>query len=370
MVTMKTLINGMILAATLLATPAFSQSYPALTEAANDAERARIQKLVEAARKEGSLEWIGGFIPAEAGMKVLEAFKAHYGLTGLRTEYTFSGTGELITRMNQLLAAKSNNFDVMWTSSWAWYRDLLKRGELLEYDSPSYAAYTLSDAAGLSEKGYWVSDGYSNSPLFNPEALKKLGIADFKGKSWNDMVDPRLKGLVSIPDPIASASGAQTFIGIVKVMGPEWIHKLVANQPVRRAQAAQASGWIATGEIPVTFSHAREAMPLKQDNVPVVLTYPDEGVVLQPFPAVILKSAPRPNAAKLFIDFVRSAKGTQVVMDAGVLMFFGRPGVKSPDPALQPGWEEIKVIPVDYDTEVTNKAIQAIRQEFRKAGLK
>jgi ABC-type Fe3+ transport system substrate-binding protein len=206
--------------------------------------------------------------------------------------------------------------------------------------------------------------------LFNPEALKKLGMADFRAKSWNDVVDPRLKGLVSIPDPIASASGAQTYIGIVKVMGTQWIQKLIANEPVRRAQAAQATGWIATGEIPVTFSHAREAMALKKDNVPVVLTYPDEGVVLQPFPAVILKTAPHPNAAKLFIDFVRSAKGTQAVMDAGVLMFFGRPGVKSPDRDLLPGWEEVNVVPLDYDTEVTNKSIQAIRQEFRKAGLK
>ena len=370
MLNMKTLVSGVVLAASLLAAPALAQDYPALAQATDAADRTRIETLVTAARKEGALEWIGGFVPAEAGLKVLESFKEHYGLKNLRTEYTFSGTGELITRMNQLLTAKSNNFDVMWTSSWAWYKDLLKRGDLMEYQSPSYAAYTLSDKAGLSEKGYWVSDGYSNSPLFNPEALKKVGLDGFTGKSWNDLVDPRLKGLVSIPDPFTSASGAQTYIGIVKVVGPEWIQKLVANQPVRRAQAAQATGWIATGEIPVTFSHAREAIALKNDRVPVVLTYPDEGISLQPFPAVILKSAPHPNAAKLFIDFIRSAKGTQVIMDTGVLMFFGRPGVKSPDRDLLPGWEEIKVVPIDYDSEMTNKAIQAIRQEFRKAGLK
>jgi iron(III) transport system substrate-binding protein len=184
------------------------------------------------------------------------------------------------------------------------------------------------------------------------------------------MVDPRLKGLISIPDPQTSATAAQTFIGIAKVMGNDWIQKLVANEPVLRAQAAQASNWIATGEIPVTFSHAREAMTLRQDNVPVVLTYPEEGISMQPFSAVIPKSAPHPNAAKLFIDFIRSAKGTQVVMDAGVLMFFGRPGVKSPDPDLLPGWEQVKVVPMDYDDEVSNKAIQAIRQEFRRGRAK
>lgn len=365
----RTLFGGILLAGTLIAAAANAQDFPALADAVDDADRARIQALVDGAREEGALEWIGGYVPAEAGMKVLDAFKEYYGLTDLNTQYTFSGTGELITRMDQLLGAKSNNFDIVWTSSWAWYSDLLARGEIMEYRSPSYAAYTLSDAAGLSRDGYWVSDGYANSPLFNPAALEKAGITGFDPKSWNDMVDPRLKGLVSIPDPITSASAAQTYIGIVKVMGPEWVGKLVANEPVRRAQAAQATGWLATGEIPVTFSHAREAAALKRDNIPVVLTYPDEGVVLQPFPAIILSSAPHPNAAKLFIDFIRSAKGAQAVMDSGTLMFFGRAGVKSPDPDLLPGWEEIKVVPMDWDKEVNSESIAAIRDEFRKAGM-
>lgn len=361
--------SGVLVAGTLFAASAHAQDVPALADATDDADRARIQALIDGAREEGSLEWIGGFVTAEQGPKILDAFKEYYGLEDLDTQHTFSGTGELITRINQLLNADSNNFDIVWTSSWAWYKDLLERGELMEYRSPQYAAYTLSDEAGLSEDGYWVSDGYTNSPLYNPEALKKHGIADFDPQSWNDMVDPRLKGLVSIPDPLTSASGAQMYIGIAKVMGNEWIAKLVANEPVRRAQAAQATGWLATGEIPVTFSHAREATKLKDSDIPVVLTYPREGIVLNPFAPVILESAPHPNAAKLFIDFVRSAKGAQVVMDSGALMFFGRPGVKSPDPDLLPAWEDIKVVPMDYDVEITNEAIAAIRDEFRKAGM-
>jgi iron(III) transport system substrate-binding protein len=365
----RSLLAGVWCAGILFTASAHAQDIPALADAADDAERARIQELIDGARAEGALEWIGGYVQAEAGIKILEAFKEYYGLTDLVTQHTFSGTGELITRINQLLNAGSNNFDIVWTSSWAWYRDLLDRGELMEYQSPNYAAYTLSDEAGLSEEGYWVCDGYANSPLYNPEALEKLGITDFEAQSWNDMVDPRLKGLVSIPDPLTSASAAQTYIGIAKVMGNEWITKLVANEPVRRAQAAQATGWVATGEIPVTFSHAREATALKESNIPVVLTYPSEGVVLQPFAPVIPASAPHPNAAKLFIDFVRSAKGAQAVMDSGTLMFFGRPGVKSPDPDLLPAWEDIKVVPMNWDEEVTNEAIAAIRDEFRKAGM-
>jgi iron(III) transport system substrate-binding protein len=364
----RALLAPLFIAGALLTTAVHAQDVPALANATDDAERTRVQGLIDAARQEGKLEWVGGFISAEAGAKVLEAFKAYYGLDDMTVEHTFAGTGELITRVDQLLNAKSNNFDIVWTASWGWYNDLLKRGELMEYRSPNYAAYTLSDAAGMSKDGYWVSDGYSNSPMFNTEALAKLGI-DFKGESWAELLDPKLKGLISIPDPLTSATGAQTYIGMVKVMGPDWIKGLVANEPVRRAQAVQATGWLATGEIPITFSHARETYSLKERGVPVKLTYPKEGVVLQPFGAVIMASAPHPNAAKLFIDFVRSAAGAQAVQDAGTLMFFGRPGVKSPDPEILPGWEEIKVVPMNWDEDANEDDIEAVRNLFREAGM-
>jgi iron(III) transport system substrate-binding protein len=352
----------------LVATAANAQEVPALANAANDAERARIQTLIDGARQEGKLEWVGASIPAEVGKRVLDAYKAYYGLDDLVGEHTFSGTGELITRVNQLLNAKGNNFDIVWTVSWDWYKDLLKRGEIMEYRSPYYADYTLSNAAGMSHDGYWVSDAYTSSPMFNTEALAKLGI-EFSGESWADLLDPKVKGLISIPDPLTSSSGAQGYIGIIKVMGPEWVAGLVANEPVRRAQAIQATGWLATGEIPITMSSAREANGLKERNVPMKRTYPKEGVVLQPFAPVIMTSAPHPNAAKLFIDFVRSPVGAQATQDAGAFLYFGRPGVKSPAPDILKPWEEIKVIPMDWDKDGSADQIKAVRELFRAAGM-
>lgn len=365
---LRDLIAPLALAGALLATAANAQEIPALADAPNDEERARIQALIDGARQEGKLEWVGASIPAEVGKRILDEYKAYYGLDDLAAEHTFSGTGELITRVNQLLAAKSNNFDIVWTVSWDWYKDLLARGELMEYRSPHYAAYTLSDAAGMSQEGYWVSDAYATVPMFNTDALAKLGI-DFTGESWAELLDPKVKGLISIPDPLTSGSGAQTYIGIVKAMGPEWVAGLVANEPVRRAQAIQATGWLATGEIPITMSSAREANGLKERGVPMKRTYPKEGVVLQPFAPVIMSSAPHPNAAKLFIDFVRGPVGAQATQDAGAFLYFGRPGVKSPDPEILKPWEEINVIPMDWDKDANADGIKAVRELFRAAGM-
>jgi iron(III) transport system substrate-binding protein len=361
---------GVAAVAALFIASARAQEPPALAALANGAEHSRVAKLIAGAKKEGALEWVGVYSEPEQGKQILEAFKKQYGLPDLRTEYSYVGTGELIARINQLLRAGRNNFDIVWTSSWAWYKDLLKAGELLKYESPYYKEYTLSNAAGMSEDGYWVSDAYTQSPLYNIKALADRNIADFDGSSYQQLTNPKLKGLLALPDPFTSASTAQAFIGLTRVMGKDWLKRVAQNNPVLRVKSSQGRAWVASGEFPVTLGYAKDAVTLKASHVPVKLVYPKEGVVLLPFAPVILRRAPHPNAAKLFIDFVRSANGAQTVMDSGSAMLFGRPGVKSPDPEVLPAWEKIKVIPMKWDADATAAAIKAIRRTASEAGLR
>ena len=347
-----------------------SPTVPALEAAKTAGERQRVSQLIDRARQEGALEWIGVFIEPSHAEQILRRFKEYYGLTTLRTTYTYVGTGELVTRIEQLLAARKNNFDIVWTSAWAWYMDLLNRGEILQYPSPYYREYTLSHSAGLSMPGYWVSDAYTFSPLYNPEALRRRGI-EFNPTSWMDFTDPRLRGLVSIGDAMQSTSYAQTALGLKRALGEGWLSALATKvRPVLFTKTAQGRDWVASGEFPITLmSHAKDAMTLKNRNVPVKLVYPKEGVVLLPFAPIILAKAPHPNAARLFIDFVRSQVGAQTVMDSGAYMLFGRPGVRSPVPELLPGWEDIQTIPMDWTNDGTEEALQEIREAWSAAGL-
>src|SRR5688500_19007136 len=118
---------------------------PGLAAITDAAEKARVKKLIDGARSEGALSWIGVQIEPGHAEPILAEFKRYYGLDNLRGEYTYSGTGEIVTRVEQLLRAKRNTFDIIWTASPSWYKDLLKRGEIMRYESPHYAAYTISD---------------------------------------------------------------------------------------------------------------------------------------------------------------------------------------------------------------------------------
>jgi iron(III) transport system substrate-binding protein len=297
-------------------------------------------------------------------------FKRYYGLNDLKGEYTYAATGAIVTRVEQLLKAKRNNFDIVWNASWAWYKDLLKRGEIMQYESPNYAAYTLSDKHGMSQKGYWVADAYAFAPVYNTEALAKIGLKDFHPTSWNDFINPKLAGHLALIDVLISTSAAPVLAGVVKTMGEEWFKALGKLKPTLHSKAAQGRDWVGSGEFAVAlFNSPKDALSLQERHLPTKQVFPKEGVVLIPFAPIIPKSAPHPNTAKLFIDFVRSAHGTQTVMDAGSLLFFGRPGVKPKYPDLLPRAEDVKAIPFNWDTEATNAAIKKFRDRARAIGI-
>jgi iron(III) transport system substrate-binding protein len=365
-----TALAAFALAGWLAAAPIANAQAPALADIKDPAEKARVSALIDAAKKEGQLSWIGVQIEPGHADAILTAFKKYYGLDDLKGEYTYAGTGAIVTRVEQLLKAKRNNFDIVWNASWAWYKDLLKRGEIMNYESPNYAAYTLSDKHGMSEKGYWVADAYAFAPIYNTKAMAEHGMADFKPTSWNDFVDPRLKGRLSMINILISTSAAPVVMGIKKVMGDEWFAKLGALKPALHTKAAQGREWVGAGEFSATLLNSpKDALSLAKRNLPTKQVFPKEGVVLIPFPAIIMKSAPHPAASKLFIDFVRSAKGTQAMMDAGSLLFFGRPGVKPKNPDILPSAEDVKAIPFDWDTEASNARVKAFRAKARSVGI-
>jgi iron(III) transport system substrate-binding protein len=365
-----TALTTLALASWLAAAPVANAQAPVLADIKDPAEKARVSALIEAAKKEGALSWIGVQIEPGHADPIIAEFKRYYGLNDIKGEYTYGATGAIVTRVEQLLKAKRNNFDIIWNASWAWYKDLLKRGEIMKYESPYYKDYTLSDKHGMSVKGYWAADAYAFAPVYNTEAVAALGIKDFKPTSWKDFTDPRFAGKLAMINVLISTSAAPVLDGVTKVMGEDWLKAIAKLKPTLHSKASQGRDWVGAGEFAAAlFNSPKDALSLKSRNLPVNQVFPKEGVVLIPFAPIIPASAPHPNTAKLFIDFVRSAHGTQTMMNAGALLFFGRPGVKPKYPEILPRSEDVKAIAFNWDTDATNDKIKAFRARARSYGI-
>jgi len=368
---LQKLLNAIVLGALVCAGPVWANDPPPIIKnEQNAAERDRVLKLIEEAKKEGSFHWAGVFIEPEEAKKIQDEFKVYYGLPNLKMEYSFVGSGPLAVQVEQQIKANKTNFDIVWASAWSWFKDLHKRGELLEYHSPYYDQYTLSKKAGLSLDGYWASDARTYQPKYNVKVLAQKGITNFDPKSWNDFLDPRFAGLVSLGDVNQSFSFAEMAESIRRTNGEEFFIKLgQVVKPVYFSKTAEGRSWVGSGEFPITLmGHGKNTNVLRKQNIDVKLVFPSEGILLMPDTPVILKKAPHPNVSRLFMDFVRSAHGVETVKNSGAELFFGRPGVKTSDPELFPAWEDVKAIPMDWDSS-TPETIKKIRDLMKKAGI-
>jgi hypothetical protein len=56
-------------------------------------------------------------------------------------------------------------------------------------------------------------------------------------------------------------------------------------------------------------------------------------------------------------------------MNAGSLLFFGRPGVKSKYPDILPAAENVNAIPFNWETEGSNDAIKKFRERVKAVGI-
>jgi iron(III) transport system substrate-binding protein len=76
----------------------------------------------------------------------------------------------------------------------------------------------------------------------------------------------------------------------------------------------------------------------------------------------ILAKAPHPNAAKLWIDFILSEEGQQLMVKGEALMS-GRSGFKSPLPEYAPAIDSLKLMKMDWKG-LSTEQLKKVRERW------
>ncbi len=340
----------------------FSAEPPAL-KGLTGADRERVANLIEGARKEGALTWWDTIMDVETSTKIIEDFKKYYGLQELSVSIPRMRTGTLTAKVEEELKADKVTVDVIAVAALGWFYELLARGELLEYDSPEYKHYGPSDRAGLSMKGYWVSDAYVFVPAWNDKCFDKPPKPI---ESWTDLLRPEFKGKIVQGDVLKSTSYSATFEAVHSVMGDKFFKELAKQNTVVLMGTKRTQEKMLLCETPVDMSSMPTRLyqlSLTTDSSAYHNGYPKEGVLPLPQPMAILKRAKHPNAAKLMVDYMRSEQG-QMIHGKFVGFASGREGIKHPSPYIK-GIEEMKAIPFDWK-KYGSKAIKNTRKVWRR----
>lgn len=317
-------------------------------------------QLIEAAKKEGKVVWYTTMIVDQAVRPIAAAFEARY--PGIKVEYSRGNSGDVALKVINEGQAGNRVGDVFdGTGS---YSSIKAAGMVAPYIPDSAPSLP---AEAKDPEGYWHAENfYYLTAAYNTDLVSK----EEAPKTFEDLLDPKWKGQMAwavTPEP----TGAAGFVGTMLMTmgeekGMEYLKKL-ATQKITNITSSQRTVLDRTilGESPIALMIFNHHVPISQEKGAPVEWIRMEPLIASASVIGLVKDAPHPNAAKLFIDFMESAEGQQAVADAGYLP--ANPNAKVSHPELLPtGPQPFKINFITPDTIDKNlkKWIDVVNKTF------
>jgi iron(III) transport system substrate-binding protein len=289
--------------ARLGAAAAASALYPVLSPAQTDPAW---QKVIEEAKREGHLLLYTSAVGSSLHKEVGASFEKKYGI---RFESLEARAGELRERVRAEQTAGRFIGDLHHngsTTSALMVRDgnFQPHGGMpnLRNLVPPFGADALRVPSNVQSYGILV-DRSRVKPEDEP-------------KSWTDLLDPKWKGKILSDDMRALGGGAVFFMVMYDAFGRDFHDKLATQGLVFSRNIRNDERRTARGEY---LLYIPELLPYYTDlkGLPVNLAVPKEGRPFVRFDMSVLKNAPHPNAARLFIDHFLEIQSQLVFANAG-----------------------------------------------------
>lgn len=269
-------------------------------------------KVVDAAKKEGKVI-VYSTTDAASANALVKDFEQLY--PGVKVEYSDLNSTELYNRYIAEAAANNGTGDVIWSSAMDLQVKLVNDGHALTYASPELAA--LPKWASWKEQAY----GTTYEPIafvYNKRLVPEADVPKDHTellKLLNAKPD-FYKGKITAYDPERSGVGYLFCNEDIKNFPAAWdLFKAMGKVQAKLYTSAGAMmERVASGEHLIAygiFGSYALSRSKKDPNVGIVL--PTDYTMVTSRIAFISKQARHPNAAKLFLDYVLSKRGQDII---------------------------------------------------------
>ena len=258
----------------------------------------------------------------------------------------FQGTtGEILARLE---AEQANPVaDVVILASWSDGLSMKADGQLESY-TPANADKV--NAGWIDEDTMlFGSSASAVGVIYNTTVVPELSA------DWSELAGVQYKDQIAIPDPEKSGACKDFLAGFVtgtadgEAILQSWADNGMtvpgANKAALEAVTTGEKGILIAGVDYNAYSSMAKGEPLN-------IYYPASGTVVNPRPAMILKTAPNMDNAKAFVDFLFSDEAQKLVADAYLLP--GRSDVQcenrtnlSDIPQISTDWDKMMEVAPD-----------------------
>jgi iron(III) transport system substrate-binding protein len=286
--------------------------------------RAREEFLVAGAKREGEVSDYTSTNHQMSG-PLVKLFEKKYPFISVKLARI--GGSKIIQRAETEAKAGLHAVDVIGTGELG-IVSLVDRGLMAKYFSPMRESLR----EGFADKeGLWT---VQHATLLFAAYNRKLVKADEVPRSWEDFLDPKWKGKLSLDTEAFEWMGF-----LLKHMGQQKAMRYferLTKQDVKflRGRSLQLQ-LLAAGEFPITMvSNANLILDLKKAGAPIepIRISP---VLLRPSLLLLAANAPHPHAAMLYLDFLLSKDGQNLMASSGRLP--ARRDVQTDDRELHEG---------------------------------
>jgi iron(III) transport system substrate-binding protein len=270
------------------------------------------QDLIAAARKEGKVVHYTS-VDLPLAEKVGKAFEAKYPGIAVRIERT--GAERVFTRIAQEQASRIYACDVVQSSDAAhfvvWKRDGLLLPYVPQDVAQHYPAEHKDPDGQFASYRVYLCVMARNTSLVKPEDAPK---------GFRDLLDPKWAGKIVKAHPGYSGTILTATYQTARDVGWDYFEKLAKQRIMQVQSASDPPKKLAVGERAIMADGIEYGVfQAKEDGKPIDPIYAVEGSPLIIGPNGIMKSAPNPNAAQLFQNFMLSAECQQFNVDFGGL---------------------------------------------------
>ena len=297
-----------------------ASAQPAFAQATKTPVSAEWDRLVEAGRKEGR---VTVSIPASAEMRkqLEDNFKKRFGIE----VEVFTARGSAgVRRMADEFKAGVRHFDLHIGGSSSAVSGMLDEG-ILDTIEPWLVLPEVKDPKQWWGGHMWVDNGQKFIYMFQAYLTESIWInselakpSDFR--SYDDFLQPKWKGKIGFLDPRTPGAGDSNWAHMWAVRGEEYLKKFVTQDIVLGRDQRLLADNLAKGKVAVMIGLTSYSL----------LPFIKAGLPVKPVPAMkegtygtggsgnlaIIKTPAHPNATKVFINWLLSREGQEIVSKA------------------------------------------------------
>ncbi len=304
--------------------------------------------LIDKARAEGKMSFYANITAIEP---IMEEFTKKYGVKG---EYTRISTAKFVATAITEHQAGKLLADVV-QAPIPILETLKDKGVLAPYRSPGVAGYPewtrQDDTIQIFAIEYVAI-------IYNKNLLKPADVP----KRYEDLTDPKWRGKIVMADPSVHATTISWLVGLKEQVFKteeawmKFVRGLAANRPMLVSSFGPTPAPVESGEKLLAISMPKYI--ITKAPAPLDWARVDQPLLGTPRGIAITAKAPRPNAARLFMDYWLSRESSKILADkVGEYVLY--PGIFPPIAGI----DKAKVLPI---RELSDEEISKWGGEFKK----